>query len=405
MRALSRRTVGVGVAGAIAVITMSTSLFASSGTATTTPRTASGRAASQPVSRDSRDSRDSSWPYAATTRDPVLAAVGDIACEPDNKVNSSNPDSLKCSGQDVGGLRAEYATASQVEHMRPDLVALLGDEQYQVGKLSDFEGSFDKTYGAFKFLQRPAPGNHEYYAYTKHGDNEAAQNGAGYFAYYNGTTADGAIRPQGQAGNYNKGWYSYNLGAWHIISLNAECDSDAFHHKCNPNQDVLRLETQWLTHDLNTNKARCTLAYWHQPTFSASGGNGDRKYANFASNEGGAADTWWKLLYRHHADLVLNGHEHVYARFSPMDPNGNVDAKRGIRQIIIGTGGEDLDTLSSAADLKKEHVVTGEDTAYGVMKLRLGAAGYQFDFRPVAAGTNQPSNVLNYTDAGSARCH
>lgn len=398
MRTLSARTRGVTVA-AVALMSMSTAAFASSGTSTSATPQHLRPAAHQSVSRDN------SWPYAGTTRDPVLAAVGDIGCEPNTKANSANPTDLKCKGKDIGGLKAEYATATQVEQMRPNLVALLGDEQYQVGKLSDFQRSFDKTYGAFKFLQRPSPGNHEYYAYTKHGDNEAAQNGTGYFSYYNGTTANGAIRPQGQAGDYNKGWYSYNLGAWHVISLNAECNSETFKHNCNPKQGLLGLETQWLARDLASNHAKCTLAYWHQPTFSSTGGSGDGTYARFASNEGGAADTWWKLLYSHHADLVLNGHEHVYARFRPMAPNGTVDTKRGITQMIVGTGGEDLDTLSSAADLTKAHVVTGQDTAYGVMKLRLGSAGYQFAYRPVATGANQPSSVLNYTDAGSARCH
>lgn len=398
MRIISARALTVAVSGGVAVLALSTSVFAASGHPTTTQPLAS--------SLTGRSQGDNSWPYGGLARVPVLAAVGDVACEPDDAENSGNPEDLTCKGEDIGGLEAEYATATQVERMHPDLVALLGDEQYQVGKLSDFEGSFDKTYGAFKFLQRPSPGNHEYYAYTKHGDDEAAQNGTGYFAYYNGTRSNGAIRAQGQAGDYNKGWYSYNLGAWHVISLNAECDSDAFGHNCTrPHRGVLGLETRWLAQDLRSNHATCTLAYWHQPTFSSTGDSGDGAYARFESNEGGAADTWWKLLYRHHADLVLNGHEHVYARFRPMAPDGRVDTKHGIRQIIIGTGGEDLDTLSTPADLTKEHVVTGEDTAYGVMKLRLGRTGYRFDFRPVAAGAGQPADVLDYTDAGSQRCH
>jgi hypothetical protein len=118
------------------------------------------------------------WPYAANTGQVTtytLATVGDIACEPDDTENAGNPASLKCGSPTLGGLSAEYATAQQAEAMHPDLVALLGDEQYQVGKLTDFEQSFEQAWGGLKMLERPSPGNHEYYAYTKEGDNEAAE--------------------------------------------------------------------------------------------------------------------------------------------------------------------------------------------------------------------------------------
>ena len=101
------------------------------------------------------------WPYAQTSaKAPVLAVVGDVSCEPDDAANAATPAALKCGSPTLGGLDAQFATADQIEAMHPDLVALLGDEQYEVGKLSDFEGSFDQSYGAFKFLQRPSPGNH-----------------------------------------------------------------------------------------------------------------------------------------------------------------------------------------------------------------------------------------------------
>ena len=158
------------------------------------------------------------WPYASTSgqaRTYTLAAVGDIACEPDDAENANTPAALKCGSPTLGGLAAEYATAQQAEAMHPDLVALLGDEQYEVGKLSDFEQSFENAWGGLKMLERPAPGNHEYYAYTKKGDNEAAQNGTGYFAYFNGHQQNGTPNAQGQAGDdsaTNQGWYSYNVG-------------------------------------------------------------------------------------------------------------------------------------------------------------------------------------------------
>jgi hypothetical protein len=282
--------------------------------------------------------------------------------------------------------------------MHPDLVAILGDEQYQVGKLSDFEGSFDQSYGAFKFLQRPAPGNHEFYAYTKNGDSEAGQNGTGYFDYYNGMTENGTTRSSGQAGQSGQGWYSYNLGAWHIISLNIECNSPAFGNSCDPTTGVLGQETQWLATDLASDHAACTLAYWHQPTFSST---------NSPSAEGTAADTWWQLLYSQGADLILNGHEHVYARTVPLDPNGVPDAKKGIPEFIIGTGGEALDTLARNPDgsFVNPTIVTGQDEAFGAMKLTLGPDGYSWDYKPVLAGAGMPASALSYQDSGSARCH
>jgi hypothetical protein len=158
---------------------------------------------------------DNPWPYntpggPGNAADPVLAAVGDIACEPDNAENAGNPPAVKCDGPGIGGFSAEYATAQEAYDMKPNLVAILGDEQYQVGKLSDFEQSYEQTWGGLKMLERPAPGNHEYYAYTKHGDNEAAQNGNGYFAYFNGNNQVGTPNAEGQAGDHttaNQGWY------------------------------------------------------------------------------------------------------------------------------------------------------------------------------------------------------
>src|SRR5215475_2170305 len=330
------------------------------------------------------------WPYAQTSpKAAVLAAVGDVSCEPDDAENQATAPSFKCGSPSLGGIDAQYATADQIEGMHPDLVALLGDEQYEVGKLSDFEGSFDKSYGAFKFLQRPAPGNHEFYPYAKSGDNEAGQNGDGYFQYYNGMTESGSTRPGGQAGQTGEGWYSYDLGSWHIISLNIECNSPAFGNSCDPTTGVLGQETQWLATDLSSDHAACTLAYWHQPTFSST---------NSPSAEGTAADAWWKLLYSEGADLVLNGHEHVYARTVPLDPDGAPDAKKGIPEFIIGTGGESLDTLARNPDgsFMNPTIVTGQDEAFGAMKFTLGPDGYSWDYQPVLAGPGMPASALNY---------
>jgi hypothetical protein len=311
-------------------------------------------------------------------------------------------------------MPAQFATAEQAQAMHPDLVALLGDEQYEVGKLSDFEQSFEQAWGGLRMLERPSPGNHEYYPYTKHGDSEAGQNGDGYFAYFNGHDQSGTPNAQGQAGDdsaTNQGWYSYDIGNWHVVSLNIECNSDAFNNDCSTTDGgLLAQETKWLQGDLAVNDKPCTIAYWHQPTFSAttsaSAAVPDPSAPGVGSAEGLAADAWWKILYQNHATLVLNGHEHVYARFRPMNPAGQYDPKNGIPQITVGTGGEDLDTLAKdAGNFSNPNVVTAQDQAFGVMKLSLGNNSFSWNYKPALAGPGaDPIASMNYSDSGSAPC-
>ena len=356
------------------------------------------------------------WPYAtqngqATTY--TLAAVGDIACEPDDAANTGTPAALKCGSPSLGGMPAEYATAQQADAMHPDLVALLGDEQYEVGKLSDFEQSFEQAWGGLKMLERPSPGNHEYYAYTKHGDNEAAQNGTGYFGYFNGHDQNGIPNAQGQAGDdtgTNQGWYSYDLGNWHIISLNIECESAPFNNDCSTTDGgLLSQETQWLAADLASNHKPCTIAYWHQPTFTAADTSADvpdPSAPGADSIEGLASDAWWKLLYQAHATLILNGHEHYYARFRPMNPAGQYDPQHGIPQITVGTGGESLDTLATEnGHYSNPNVVTAQDQAFGVLKLSLHPDSYSWDYQPALTGPGfDPTTAMSYSDSGTAPC-
>ena len=359
---------------------------------------------------------DNPWPYSATGHDPVLATVGDISCQPGSPQESEKASDV-CTGGVTATARnaAQNATAQEVEGMHPALVAVLGDEQYQNGYYSDFENSYDKYWGAFKFLQRPAPGNHEFY--DNHG--QTGVRGLGYFDYFNGIqhNADGSEidesitnptnghvvsqpdpQPDGQAGDFGQtgnGWYSYNLGAWHLISLNAECADEP--DGCTPGGSWFSSETNWLAQDLSQDHAPCTLAYWHQPTFSSTA-------SPFTSDsaEGQAADTWWKLLYAHHATLILNGHDHVYSRFAPMDPAGNPDPQHGIREFIVGTGGESLDTvLPSTPNLQ-----AWADEYYGVMKLVLKPNGYDWDYQSALESPSAPAGTpATYTDSGSGSCN
>lgn len=152
-------------------------------------------------------------------------------------------------------------------------------------------------------------------------------------------------------------------------------------------------ETAWLAQDLAQNDASCTLAYWHQPTFSAAGS---------PSAEGGAARAWWQLLYQHHADVILNGHDHLYARYLPMDPNGNRTAQ-GVREFIIGTGGESLDALQPA--IADPNRVVGTGGFYGVMKLTLHPGSYSWDYEPILDASFEPASAADFSDTGSAACH
>lgn len=332
------------------------------------------------------------WPYDASSgRAAVLAAVGDIACEPDGDNDQQVAAKYLC---DSTRDSAQTLTADQIEEMQPDMVALLGDEQYQVGRYNDFMGSFDRTYGAFKYLQRPAPGNHEFYDYK---DGEKGVDGSGYYSYYNGRSLDASgspladaqgqpvPRPHGQAGSAGQGWYSYDLGAWHIISLNAECAVQT--GGCATDGAWVKQETDWLREDLAGDHAACTLAYWHQPAFSAG--------ASSSAEGTMAKSAWWPLLYGAGVDVVLNGHEHLYARFAPQNPQGESDPGKGIAEFVIGTGGEGLDTLAPADQAPNR--VTGDDTSYGVSRFTLRPAGY--------AWTYQAANGTGYTDSGSAHCH
>ena len=384
---------------------------------------------------------DNAWPYAKTGRSPVLAVVGDVACQPGETEPSGEKKNENCVGDTTQNLYAsQAATANQIEIMKPDLIALVGDEQYQVGQYSDFENSYELTYGAFKFITRPAPGNHEFY--VEHGAVGVA--GYGYFSYFNGVqhNADGSMMmatiannpdtggtftqpvpySDGQAGHFEQtgglgstvppggpvgvgdGWYSYNLGSWHLISLNIECETQP--GGCSNTGSWFAAELAWLQNDLATNHSACTLAYWHQPTYSA---------ANGLSEEGITAKAFWQLLYQYGADLVLNGHDHLYARYRPLDPNGNYDPRRGIREFIVGTGGETLDTVvttnTTAADpsgnpnFNALNLEAASGQFWGVMGLRLDQNGYRWDFESALQDPAQTTGPATFSDKGYGTCH
>jgi len=418
---------------------------------------------------DNQAPHDNPWPYNKLQRSPVLAVVGDVACQP-GEVEPTGEAAHELCGNPKSPYtgtslwQSQEATANQIETMKPDLIALVGDLQYQVGQYSDFEQSFDLTYGAFKFLLRPSPGNHEFY--NEHSETGVA--GYGYFSYFNGfqISSSGGIltttvpdpcpaalaaacnypglttpnpqpipRADGQAGHFEAtgglgstagnpigvgdGWYSYNLGSWHLISLNIECSTQP--GGCNATPGTwLTSELEWLKKDLEENHSACTAAYWHQPTFSATDG---------ITPEGIAAQAFWQLLYDHNADLVLNGHDHLYAHYRPLDPFGNYDPHKGIREFIVGTGGETLDPVVTTTVTAAEATAANPETNmedpqgrpnfnalnleagstgnyWGVMALTLDEHGYKWDFEsaleaPLAGAPASPT----FSDKGVGFCH
>ena len=200
----------------------------------------------------------------------------------------------------------------------------------------------------------PAPGNHEYWT----------GGAAGYFEYYGAAAEDPS-----------KGYYSFDLGRWHLIALNSNCDEVG---GCGRRS----AQTRWLRQDLATSRARCTLAYWHHPRFSSGPHGSSAAYREF-----------WRALYAANADVVVVGHDHDYERFAPQNAEGLADSARGLRELVVGTGGKSLYPFDGRAANSEAR----NATTFGVLKLTLRPKSYAWRFVPVAGGT--------FTDSGSAACH
>jgi hypothetical protein len=255
--------------------------------------------------------------------DPVVLAAGDVAsCD-------SNGD--------------EQTAALLDAH--PGTVLVLGDSAYESGTLAEFQTCYHPTWGRHKNRTRPTPGNHEYL--TPGAD--------GYFRYFGRA-----------AGTPGKGYYSFDLGSWHLVSLNSE--------------RVTRAQVRWLRADLARTSADCVLAFWHTPRWT-----GGRYY-----DDPGTAPLW-NALYDARADVVLTAHDHNYQRYPPMNKRGAVDRVRGIRSFVVGTGGRHRYELRP--DRRRR---TANDQTWGLLKLILRPAAYSWRFIPVAGA--------HYRDAGSARC-
>jgi Calcineurin-like phosphoesterase len=273
----------------------------------------------------------------------TLGAAGNIACGA-----VQVPSASECQ---------QGATASLVSTLDPDAVATLGDQQYDRGTAGEYSQFYANTWGALTVPVHPVPGNHEYM--------DPAGNAAGYFGYFGPA-----------AGDPTTGYYSYDLGSWHIIALNSTCNVI---HNCAPGS----AQEQWLRADLAAHPGVCTLAYWHHPLFTSGETGGDPNNA--------ATRSFWQALYEHGADVVLNGHDHSYQRFALQTPNGASDPAHGIREFIVGTGGRSLFTGTvPAANLQVR-----DTSNFGVLLLTLDSDRYSWQFFPSGG----------FTDSGSASCH
>ena len=265
----------------------------------------------------------------------VLVAAGDIA---------------SC------GSQGDEATAALLDGVA-GTVAPLGDNVYMSGTAEEFYECYTPSWGRHRARTRPAVGNHEY------GSADAAP----YFDYFGPAAGDRA-----------RGYYSYDLGAWHVVVLNSNCGEVS----CAAGS----AQERWLRADLAAHPSACTVAYWHHPRFNSG-----------ASHQGEPVEEalrpFWNALHEHGVELVLNGHEHVYERFAPQTPDGASDPERGVRQFTVGTGGKSPGRLG----VREANSEVFEPGTYGLLKLTLRDGGYEWQFVPVAGGT--------FTDSGSAACH
>lgn len=295
-------------------------------------------------------------PEAAATpaADPVIAAAGDIACAPnDQYYNGGAGSTNNCRQSAVSDLLVGTGLTG---------VLPLGDEQYDAGQLSYFQQVYAPTWGRSDSIVHPALGNHEY----------LTSGASGYFDYFNGVGIQ-----SGKAGDRSKGYYSYDIGSWHLIVLNSNCSFVA----CAAGS----AQETWLKADLAAHSNACVLAYWHQPRFNSG-----------TAGETTGTSPFWQDLYNASADLVLNGHQHSYERFAPQNASGTADSARGLREFIVGTGGQSHGTLGAT----KPNSEVRDIKTFGVLRIALHASSYDWRFAPAAVTGNG-----TLADSGTQACH
>jgi hypothetical protein len=291
-------------------------------------------------------SPDATFATPADVRPVRVAAAGDIACDP-------------VSGSFAGGAGTatechQVSVSNAILAGAYDAVLALGDLQYNSGTASQFAGSYDPSWGRLKAITHPAVGNHEY----------GSAGAAPYFQYFGAAAGDPA-----------KGYYSYDLGAWHLIAINSNCSQVGGCGAGSP-QEV------WLRSDLAAHPGGCTLAYWHHPRFTSGDHGSDPTYSAI-----------WSDLYAAGAELVLNGHDHDYERFAPQTDTGVRNDATGIREFVVGTGGKNhygFKTIEPNSEIR-------DATSFGFLELTLSTGSYAWNFV-----SDTPGGLV---DTGSGTCH
>lgn len=263
---------------------------------------------------------------------------------------STTPELMVGAGDIAGCDTQSDSQTAELIAGTPGVVFTLGDNA-PIGSRHDYRTCYAETWGAQLDRTHPVIGDEDY----------VTDHGRAFFDYFGDSAGD-------------QGWYSFEVGAWHVIVLNSECAEVG---GCGPDS----AQGRWLAADLASHPADCTMALWHRPLISAAG-----------TPDAASVRPFWDALYAAGAELVLNGHFHAYQRFQPLSPDLKPDDEHGIREIIAGTGGNQLMQLTQQA----AHVEV-QDRAHGVLLLRLYPQSYEWEFVPVRGEA--------FRDSGSGTCH
>jgi hypothetical protein len=323
------------------------------------PRAAKPAGTSPPVTSPSAPAATTGGPATADSGNPAAPAPAPPADPPeDPPPPTPEPDDypqLLAAGDIADCTDPSEQTAQLLDGLR-GTVTPLGDTAYPTGSYEDFMNCYDPTWGRHKHRTRPTVGSHEY-------DTPGA---VPYWDYF------GAA-----AGEAGKGWYSYDVGTWHVVVLNSACAEIGGCMEGSP-------QMEWLQADLAANPAQCTAAYWHIPRYSSGKRHGDD--LNYV--------TLWQVLYEHGVEFVMGGNDHHYERFAPQTAFGDLDLTDGIRQFVVGTGGRFLRPMT---DTPLPNSEARDATTHGILRVGLLEGSYEWEFVPVEGGT--------FTDSGSTDCH
>jgi hypothetical protein len=283
----------------------------------------------------------------------VIALAGDIAC-------SASDADFHAGAGDPGHCHMK-TTANLDQSVKPVAVLALGDEQYNSGSASDFLASYDKSWGAVKGITRPVVGNHEY----------GTSGAAGYFGYFKAAASGGSSSCISKCAGY----YSFDIGSWHLVAINTECTRIDGGVGCAAGSP----QEQWLKNDLSQHRNLCTLVFGHRPRWS--------------SNSFASADIAPLVsdMVAAGVDIYATGHAHSYERFAPQDASGAARST-GLTQLIIGTGGSFYTGFGTVV----ANSVVHKPNIFGVLKLTLHASSYTWSFVPDAS--------TPFSDSGSRNC-